>query len=153
MLTAERLRELFHYNQTTGEFTRIKPRKGSRLKVGTLSNGYVIIGVDFAQYFAHRLAWLWMTGEWPKFSVDHINRRRSDNRWVNLRDVPHQVNRLNQGLQKNNTSGVAGLSWDKKNRMWVVHMNFRDRSVAEEAVRLIGALRHTHFESVADKQH
>jgi len=47
-------------------------------------------------YKVHRLIWLWMTGEWPKFEIDHENGIRNDNRWKNLRDVTHRENMMNQ---------------------------------------------------------
>ncbi|WP_428999737.1 HNH endonuclease signature motif containing protein [Stenotrophomonas maltophilia] len=47
-------------------------------------------------YRQHRLAWLYMTGQWPSGEIDHINHDRSDNRWHNLRDVSHQANQQNR---------------------------------------------------------
>lgn len=47
-------------------------------------------------YKASRLAWLYMTGEWPKYEMDHINHVKDDNRWVNLRDVTPAENCANR---------------------------------------------------------
>ena len=48
----------------------------------------------------------------PKgLEVDHINLNTLDNRLCNLRIVTHQQNQCNQPLQKNNTSGVSGVSY------------------------------------------
>lgn len=48
----------------------------------------------------------------PKgFEVDHINLDTLDNRSCNLRIVTHQQNQINQPLQKNNTSGITGVSF------------------------------------------
>lgn len=43
--------------------------------------------------------------------VDHINLDTFDNRRCNIRYCSHQQNQINQPLQKNNTSGVSGVSW------------------------------------------
>ena len=45
------------------------------------------------------------------YEIDHINMDTLDNRLRNLRVVTHQQNQINQGLQKNNASGVAGVSF------------------------------------------
>lgn len=48
----------------------------------------------------------------PKgYEIDHINHNPLDNRKSNLRICTHQQNQFNQGLQKNNTSGVSGVSY------------------------------------------
>jgi HNH endonuclease len=49
------------------------------------SDGYRVIEIDETEYFAHDLAWLWMTGEFPKGQIEHINGIKDDNRWCNLR--------------------------------------------------------------------
>jgi len=68
----------------------------------------------------HRLAWLYMTGEWPENQIDHINHIGTDNRWVNLRDTDE--NPMNRGMQGNNTSGFTGVSWHKYGKKWQAEM-------------------------------
>lgn len=55
-----------------------------------------------------------MTGEWPSGDVDHINGDKADNRWVNLRDVPHFITARNMPLNCANTSGVNGVHWHRQ---------------------------------------
>ena len=97
-------------------------------------------------YYAHRVAWLIMTGEWPELEVDHINGVESDNRWANLRLVTSAENKKNRSLQANNTSGVNGVYWDKTNQRWHARImvskryvslgHFKSLEEAKEARRL-----------------
>ena len=98
MLTQERLKELFHYNPETGEFTRLQKSCGvlpGTIAGWTENTGYVRIKIQGKSYVAHRLAWLYMTGELPAKQIDHINLIRSDNRWVNLRSASASENKCN----------------------------------------------------------
>ncbi len=120
-ITADELRSILHYNPLTGVFTR-RESAGGRLAgsvAGSLnSHGYLQINVLKRLYKAHRLAWLYVYGTWPKNQIDHINRNRSDNRIANLRDVTHQQNMCNAGTYNTNTSGRAGVYWDKRDSRW-----------------------------------
>jgi len=49
-----------------------------------------------------RVCWLVYTGDWPVFTIDHINRDTSDNRFCNLRDVSQKVNNFNKGVYRGN---------------------------------------------------
>src|SRR5690606_16380357 len=68
---------------------------------------------------AQNAAWLYMTGEWPTFIVDHENRQRADNRWENLRPATDQENARNAKLSKRNTSGIKGVMWYRRHSKWV----------------------------------
>lgn len=87
-LTAERLRELLHYDPSTGEF-KWRVYHGARAWPGASAGGwnqtgYVLIGIDGVKYLAHRLAWLYVHGTWPPRSLKHRNFLRYDNRLENL---------------------------------------------------------------------
>lgn len=72
------------------------------------SHGYSTIRIFDKLYGAHRLAWLYMTGEMPE-EVDHINLRRDDNAWHNLRAATHVQNSRNCARKKNNKVGLKGV--------------------------------------------
>lgn len=97
-LTVERLRQVLHYDALTGRFTWLVsngPRLAGAAAGSVWKNRYVHIGIDGKIYRAHRLAWLWMTGEWPTDEVDHKNRIGLDNRWDNLRTASRNENMAN----------------------------------------------------------
>ena len=71
---------------------------------------------------SHRLAWLYMTGEWPKGDLDHANMNKADNRWCNLREATNAQNGANRGIPTNNKSGFRGVSWAKRHRKWTAHI-------------------------------
>lgn len=96
MLTAERLRELVHYDPETGVMTR-RVALSNRNKVGQVvgylnrGDGYLYATVDAKSHAVHRLAWLYVTGAWPEHQVNHKNDKRTDNRFANLLDRPKAV--------------------------------------------------------------
>jgi hypothetical protein len=111
-LTQERLKELFKYDPETGLFIRLVSTN-NRVKVGDIAgnaraDGYIKIRVDFDMHYAHRLAWLYMTGKWPTQKIDHISGDKSNNRWGNLRDVSVAENCQN-AMQKGGSSGETGV--------------------------------------------
>ena len=78
-------------------------------------------------YLSARLAWLYMTGEWP-VQIDHRNRIRSADRWDNLRDVDNAKNAQNRGKRSDNTSGHPGVSFKKNLGKWQAEITvFGDR--------------------------
>jgi hypothetical protein len=98
-LTIERLKELLRYDAETGEFWW-RVRRPGRAKLTepagcTREGGYRVICVDQHTYRAHRLAVLYVTGEWPKYEIDHQHGKTADNRFAELRDVPHALNAQN----------------------------------------------------------
>jgi len=123
ILTAARLRELLRYDPDTGAFIRLSARASSHIgkQAGCVNKtlGYVIISVEGVTYYGHRLAFLWMTGEWPQGQADHINGDRADNRWSNLRDVPKTVNVQNvHQARRHNASGLLGVRKSRGGGRW-----------------------------------
>jgi len=132
-LTADRLRELLFYDRETGVFTR-RIRTSNRINVGDeagglCSNGYRQIVVEGHHYYAHRLAWLYVTGEWPPVEIDHINGIRDNNRWANLRAATRSQNAANTGRRKDNKSGFKGVHWNSHARRWqaMIRINQKTR--------------------------
>lgn len=115
MLTQERLKEILKYSPETGEFVYLVPRKGgSGINTGDIAGdlcmyGYRRIGIDGKRYRACRLAWLYMTGEWPEKHVDHVNGIRSDDRWGNLRHASIRENAFNRGVSERCSIGIKGV--------------------------------------------
>ncbi|OWZ90449.1 hypothetical protein B9J07_28095 [Sinorhizobium sp. LM21] len=152
-ITHERLLELLSYDPLTGIFTRRIGVRGHEAGsvVGTVKDGYVCITLDKKFYLAHRLAWFYMTGSWPLRQIDHKDRDRSNNRWLNLRLATNQQNTVNRDLNSNNTSGSKGVSYDKARGKWRAQISiggsrtligrFDLKSVAEAAYRA-EALKH-----------
>lgn len=114
-LSQEYLKQLIIYYPETGMFVwKNRRSKAAKYRDDNLagcrgSKGYWRIKIDCIAYSAHRLAWLYMTGRWPKDQIDHINRIRTDNRWCNLREATNIENQRNTGIRTSNKSGIKGV--------------------------------------------
>lgn len=113
-LNAQRLREVLAYDPETGLFTwRVSRGSVAAGKVAgsPTSDGYIGIKVDRTLHLAHRLAWLWVHGEWPSKQIDHRNGIRDDNRIANLREASPAVNSQNRRTaQKGSRTNLLGAS-------------------------------------------
>jgi hypothetical protein len=108
-LTADALKQLLHYNPETGVFRWISGKRFGQVAGGPM-NGYVRICMGkYGEQLAHRLAWLYMTGEWPTKHVDHADCDRANNKWSNLRLAGPDQNAANSRRSKNNISGAKGV--------------------------------------------
>ena len=170
-ITQELVKEFLDYNPETGVFTwkerDIKYFKES--KKGGIKNftpewsqkkwntryagqvagcekpdGYRIINIFKQRNYAHRLAWLYIYGEWPKQDIDHIDGNPRNNRISNLRDISRSLNGQNQKkAQKRSKSGLLGACWCPRDEVWVSQIfadgrrhflgNFQDKYSAHEA--------------------
>lgn len=112
LITAKELREILSYNPKTGIFRYLKfPSRGlHKEEAGTInSEGYVRIKIRKKAYLAHRLAFIYMKGKWPRYEIDHRNGVRSDNRWENLRAATDLENSRNRKPHKNKAIPVKGV--------------------------------------------
>lgn len=142
-LTAARLREVLDYCPETGEFSR---RSGARAgnTVGRIRlDGYLVISVDNSIHLAHRLAWLYVHGEWPPSGyIDHINGETLDNRIANLRDSTNGENMQNQRrAHRNNQTGMLGVHYHEENGNYVAQ------------IRVDGKVRHIGSYRTAEEAH
>lgn len=143
LLTPSLVREFLSYNPNTGEFTwlprdrihfagerhwRMWNSRFAGKPIGSMGTRYYRIVLFYRLYPAHRLAWAWMTGEWPEEDIDHIDHDGSNNRWSNLRAVSHKDNARNLSLKTNNTSGINGVSFDVRRNKWTAYIQVDGKS-------------------------
>jgi hypothetical protein len=112
-MTQAYLKSILDYDPETGVFVwKVKPAKNRNVGdiAGTINaNGYRLINHGKTLYRAHRLAFLWMTGRWPKECVDHIDGNSRNNAWSNLREATKRQNGQNSKTRSHNTLQVKGI--------------------------------------------
>jgi hypothetical protein len=112
-LTQDALKALLSYDPETGVFIRRKTGEpaGTLLRSGTTT--YISISVCGKRWLAHRLAYFYMTGNLPPHQIDHQDGNGLNNAYKNLRAVTQGENAKNRKLNKNNTTGACGISWNR----------------------------------------
>ena len=105
---------------------------------------HINIGIDGKTYRAHRLAWLFTKGEWPKGDIDHKDGVRTHNWWKNLRPATRGQNNINRHkTTAANTSGKTGVSWVKERNQWtarisvdckIIHLGMFERDKLDDAI-------------------
>ena len=118
---------MFDYDHIKGRLFRRKFSNGFFIgmeEAGTSQvNWYRVIEIDNIAHFEHRLVWVYINGVWPTDQLDHINKNRSDNRLVNLRQVDNSENQKNTKIRSTNKSGVMGIHTRTDNGKWSVRIN------------------------------
>jgi len=137
-ITADKLKQLLNYDPATGVFTwRIKrgPMKAGSIAGKLNTWGYRVISINRRHMMASRLAWLYMAGELPKHQIDHINRNKDDNSWLNLRDVTPSANQHNTSIRKDNKSGYKGVWFYANDGVWraAIKVNGKQRTLGQYA--------------------
>ena len=130
-ITQEELKSILDYDEESGAFTWLISTN-NRIKVGSVAGSVSIYnnGKKYRRfrfsgknYLVHRLAWLYMTGEWPKHQIDHEDGNGLNNKWSNLSDVTGSDNSHNQRLRRTNKSGVMGVCWYKRSSKWYAYIS------------------------------
>lgn len=120
----ESIRAVLSYDPETGHFTHMNQPKVTHVRAGTRDrDGYISIRIRGRKYFAHRLAFLLMTGELPVGLMDHINRIRDDNRWCNLRPATAGQNQQNSVKSRRKEDLPRGVSRHKRKFAAVIFVN------------------------------
>lgn len=132
MIIQQQLKDLVTYDPKTGimiwKFITSNRVKKDR-KMGHYANGYLMTSIFGKKYQVHRLAWLYVYGEFPKHMLDHINRIRDDNRIENLREVTVKQNNENISLRSHNTSGHRGVGWHKGAKKWMAYITHNKKQI------------------------
>lgn len=124
MINQVELKQYLHYDPETGFFTWLRrPAPICRVVVGSRAghishDGYWTITINRKVYGGHSIAWLYTTGGWPEFEIDHKNRVRHNNAWNNLRDVTRKINQQNLSISKLNKSGKTGVNFFVRDKKW-----------------------------------
>ena len=72
------------------------------------------------QQYIHRLVALnYIPNPENKYSVDHINRDKDDNRVENLRWASRSEQSQNRNMKSNNSSGHIGISYKPSHKKWL----------------------------------
>ena len=137
-LTANYVRSILRYDTETGEFYWLwrsdAPLRWNRRFAGTLitnkfKNGRVRIGINYKAYLGSRIAWLYVTGEWPKEHIDHKDTDKSNTKWINLREANTSKNGANQKLSQRSTTKLKGVSWHKAGENYRATMTLNGASL------------------------
>lgn len=129
-----RLQEIFNYDAKSGFLYR-KINTSSRGRIGKCghldkSQGYHNVYVDSTRYKTHRIIWKLYYGEFDEnLEIDHINGNRSDNRIVNLQAKTLQENQKNRKISINNKSGVIGVSYNKRQKVWQARIGHNNKDI------------------------
>ena len=132
MVSHSEVLRVFYYDPGTGIMTR-RATVGNCGEVGAPvgtpnSDGHLVVRLHYKIYYVHRLAWFYMTGEWPR-KLDHKNRIKSDNRWKNLREATNAENARNRNPASNNTTGHSGVGWFKQYGKWRSMIKVNGKSI------------------------
>jgi hypothetical protein len=109
-------------NYEVSNYGRVRNRKTSRILKPKIRNGYECFslcdGINKPKnILTHRLVLLAFEGKSKDENqkcVDHIDNNPLNNCLFNLRWVTYQQNQFNKSMQKNNTSGIRGISFNKQ---------------------------------------
>lgn len=120
IISQEYLHEIFDYKD--GELY-YKKKYAKNIKIGKKAGritdyGYCEVGLHGKSYKAHRLIFMMFYGFLPN-QVDHIDRKRLNNKIENLREATNCLNQWNLSTRKDSKSGIKGIRWYPNYKKWV----------------------------------
>lgn len=95
------------------------------------SDGYLAVVLNKKTIRSHRIIFSMSNGVDPLDKIiDHINGNKLDNRPENLRIATVNENAQNRcTIQKNNTSGELGVTWNRKCSKWQVALKHNGKCI------------------------
>ena len=120
-LTQDALKSVVRYDKETGDFYRLK--SDGRVKAGLVKQkpcrrGYLIMRIYGIKYKMHRLAWLYVYGEFPVGVIDHIDGDTENNKISNLRECSQRENCQNTSKKSIAKSGLKGVYSTTQENLW-----------------------------------
>ena len=125
-------------NYSVSSFGRVKNTTTSRiLKPGRDTDGYYKINLSKNSHKKghriHRLvAFAFCNNDGEFDVVDHIDRNKLNNHYLNLRWTTTFVNNRNRPIQHNNTTGHRGVSHDQQNNSWLARWTDDERKQCQK---------------------
>ena len=134
VLSPDELRDLLDYDPASGLLTWKRVTRGNLVNlIGREAcarvkppGGYKVGIIAGREYYAHRVIWALVHGEWPKY-VDHIDGNKLNNRLSNLRSVDAATSARNMPRLRTNRSGVSGVSYSERRRKWHAYIQVNRR--------------------------
>lgn len=126
--TQEIVKLLFHYDYETGNLIW-KQGQYKGFVAGTKTERDITINIDGTLYRAHRIVWLWHYGEPVPNLIDHKDTNPFHNRIENLREATQSQNLANARIRKDNTSGIKGVSFFKRDSKWRASITINGRAI------------------------
>ena len=126
-MTYEEAHKYFIYCRVRGVLFNRIDRPGA--KAGAMAgwidktHGYTFIKFRGKAYRSHNVIWLMETGSFPDGEIDHKDINRSNNRISNLRDVTRSQNTMNRNKQANNSTGIIGTAYHKRDKVFTAYIN------------------------------
>lgn len=129
-LTQASLKEILYYHPGTGQFVWLQDRDRNKV-MGTLAGwvterGYLKISINAKTHKAHRLAWLYMYGEWPD-EIDHVDGNKLNNKISNLRNVSRAINCQNLKKARANNLSTGLLGTARNGRKFQANIQFEGK--------------------------
>ena len=133
LITAGELRTLLDYDSETGLFhwkNLSNQKDGAGKLAGSITDrGRIAITVKNRKYLAHRLAWLYVTGEYPEFHLDHKDGCPTNNKFSNLRPCSVSQNRCNGRPTTKRSSLPRGVTTSRTGNTFIARIKHQARQI------------------------
>ena len=131
--SVQRLKEIFELDEHSPSGLRNKVTRGrlkAGLPAGTRGSRYWVAAIDGSYYTVQRIVYAIYNEVDPgNLLVDHINRNKYDNTPTNLRLAHYQLNSVNGGLYGHNTTGIRGVSYNKRDNVFYAQIKIKQKTL------------------------
>ena len=126
----EYLKSRFEYSPESGklQWKEVSESFSSRYKswnsknadkeAGYLYQGYRYVRIDGKNMLVHRICYAIYYGEFPINIIDHLDGDKLNNKILNLGASNPESNARNAKLNIKNRSGLSGVAWSDRDRVW-----------------------------------